>query len=135
MSFTISNANTGVDALAAIKIFTSGSGDSTVEFGVTGATDWAIGIDNSDSDIFKINNDALADSSLFAIDGNGNVVVGRLAQLAAGATDGFLHIPEIATAPTAAPPTTYTGKVPFVYDTTNSKLWVYDGGWVGIALA
>jgi len=35
-------------------------------------------------------------------------------------------------------PTTYTGRVPMVYDTTNHKFWIYDqpaGAWKGVVLA
>jgi hypothetical protein len=30
---------------------------------------------------------------------------------------------------------TLQGYVPFQYDTTNHKLWAYDGAWKGVVLA
>ena len=62
-----------------------------------------------------------------SIDGAGNVVVGRAA-LATSATDGFLYIPTCAGAPTGTP-TTKTGMVPLIFDTTNNNLYIYNGGW------
>lgn len=43
-------------------------------------------------------------------------------------TDGFIHIPSGAGAPTGVP-TTFTGTVPLYYDRTNHKLYVYDTTW------
>lgn len=59
-----------------------------------------------------------------------NVYIGALAALATTATDGFLHIPNCAGAPTGVP-TAITGKSPIVIDTTNNKMYIYSGGaWV-----
>jgi len=63
------------------------------------------------------------------IDSLGNVIV-NTAAIATTATDGFLYIPTCAGAPTGVP-TTYTGRAAMVYDTTNNKLWVYNGAWKG----
>jgi hypothetical protein len=43
-------------------------------------------------------------------------------------TSGFTHIPAAAGAPTGAP-TNPTGNVPMYYDTTNNKIYVYNGAW------
>jgi len=67
----------------------------------------------------------------FSISGLGNIVCGNQAALATDATDGFLYIPTCAGAPTGVP-TAYTGKVAVVFDTTNDKLYVYDGGWIDV---
>jgi hypothetical protein len=57
-----------------------------------------------------------------------------LAALTTTATDGFLYLPSCAGAPTGIP-TTQTGTVPCVFDTTDGKLYFYTGGaWVGLAV-
>jgi hypothetical protein len=60
----------------------------------------------------------------------GSFVVGNDA-LSTSATDGFLYIPTCAGTPTGAP-TTQTGTAALVYDTTNNKLYVYDGSWIDV---
>jgi hypothetical protein len=59
----------------------------------------------------------------------GGFVCGTAA-LATTATDGFLYIPTCAGTPTGVP-TARTGTVAMVFDTTNNKLYIYDGGWLG----
>lgn len=59
----------------------------------------------------------------------GNVVLGSAA-IATTATDGFLYATSCAGDPTGTP-TSYTGRSPVVYDSTNKKICVYDGAaWV-----
>jgi hypothetical protein len=59
----------------------------------------------------------------------GSLVLGAAA-VATTATDGFLYIPGCAGAPTGTP-TSQTGRVPLVVDTTNNKLYFYSSGsWV-----
>jgi len=53
------------------------------------------------------------------------------AALATDATDGFLYIPTCAGTPTGVP-TAQTGTVPLVFDTTNHKLYGYDGSWLDL---
>lgn len=57
-------------------------------------------------------------------------VVTSAGALATNATDGFLYIPTCAGTPTGTP-TAQTGTVALVYDTTNNKLYVYNGAWKG----
>lgn len=59
----------------------------------------------------------------------GSKVMG-VAALATNATDGFLYIPTCAGTPTGVP-TAQTGTVAMIFDTTNNKLYIYDGGWLG----
>lgn len=59
----------------------------------------------------------------------GSVIIGKAA-IATNATDGFLYIPTCAGNATGTP-TTVTGRVAIVWDTTNHKFLVYDGGWKG----
>lgn len=57
----------------------------------------------------------------------GGLVVGKAA-LATNATDGFLYIPTCAGTPTGTP-TTQTGTVPMIFDTTNDILYIYRATW------
>jgi hypothetical protein len=58
----------------------------------------------------------------------GNVVI-NTAAIATNATNGFLYVPSCAGTPTGTP-TTFTGRVPIVVDTTNNKLYFYStGAW------
>jgi hypothetical protein len=59
------------------------------------------------------------------VDNNGNVVVGT-GVLATNATNGFLYIPSCAGTPTGTP-TAYSGRVPLVWDSTNSILYIRSG--------
>lgn len=61
------------------------------------------------------------------LDANGNVTIGNAA-LSTSATNGFLYIPTCAGAPSGTP-TTKTGRVPMIYDTTNNNLYIYNSGW------
>jgi hypothetical protein len=61
-----------------------------------------------------------------------NGIVGQGA-LATNSTAGFGYMPTCAGAPTGVP-VARSGFVPFVYDTTNNKLWIYNGAWKGVAL-
>lgn len=61
---------------------------------------------------------------------NGNMVINSGA-IATNATNGFLYIPSCAGTPTGVP-TSYSGGIPLVFDSTNKKLYVYSGGsWIG----
>ena len=56
-----------------------------------------------------------------------SVVVGNAA-INTSDVEGFLYIASCAGTPTGTP-TTFAGRVPMVYDTTNHQFWIYDGGW------
>jgi len=67
-----------------------------------------------------------------------NVVPGALNVLANDTVDGFLYIPETATAAPSGTPTAYTGKAAICYDPANKVLYVYntdDTEWDLIQLA
>lgn len=51
------------------------------------------------------------------------------AAIATNATDGFIYIATCAGTPTGVP-TTQTGRVAMVYDTTNHQFWIYDAAWL-----
>ncbi|MBI4068108.1 tail fiber domain-containing protein, partial [Candidatus Kaiserbacteria bacterium] len=55
----------------------AGSGDAMMFFEISGVTNWAMGIDNSDSDKFKIAaSNGLGTNPVFTIDTSGNVGIG-----------------------------------------------------------
>lgn len=61
-----------------------------------------------------------------SVKGTKSVVVGSAA-IATDATDGFLYVPGCAGPPTGTP-TSFTGRVPIVVDTTNHKFYFFSGG-------
>ena len=68
-------------------------------------------------------------TTTLTLDSNNNVVCHNAAT-STSANDGFLYIPTCAGTPTGTP-TTYTGRVAMIFDTTNSKLYIYSGSWKG----
>ena len=47
-------------------------------------------------------------------------------------TDGFIYIPG-ANGPPTATPTTISPPFPLYYDSTNNKIYVYNGGWLSVS--
>lgn len=66
------------------------------------------------------------------VETNADVRLGNTAGLVTSSTVGFPYIPSVAGTPTGVP-TARTGFAPIVYDSTNHKLCVYDGGWKSTA--
>ena len=56
------------------------------------------------------------------------------AAISTSATDGFVYFPSCAGTPSGTP-TTQTGTVAIVYDTSANKLWAYNGSWRSVTLA
>ena len=75
-----------------------------------------------------------ADDDYLLFDKYGNVIFGNgTAAKGTTATDSFLMIPTCAGAPTGVPAHTYASSVPIIFDSTNNKIYVYDGGWIATA--
>lgn len=73
--------------------------------------------------------DSTASKYRFFLSSLGNAVIGDVGSaLPTNANNGFLYIPTTAGTPTGTP-TSYTGHVALLYDTTNHQFWIYDGGW------
>ena len=66
---------------------------------------------------------------------NGTFVVnGGGSALATTATRGFIYVPTCAGAPTGTP-VTNTGTVAIVFDTTDNRLYVYNGAWKAVTVS
>lgn len=63
---------------------------------------------------------------------DGNIAFNDAA-LATNATKGYVMIPSCAGAPTGVPADIPTGQVALHFDSTNNKIYVYDGGWISTA--
>lgn len=61
-------------------------------------------------------------------------VICNSSAIATNATDGFVYIPTTPGTPTGVP-RAYTGRVAMHYDTSDNRLWVYNGAWRSVALA
>lgn len=148
-----SSANTGIYYVGANRLGLSANGSNvlTLQSGIltvgglvltssdgtnsAPVFSWASDLDNG---MYRIgtNNVGLAAGGAKVLDLSATVVnvpvsltIGTGA-LATNATDGFLYIPSCAGTPTGTP-TTVTGRVPMIYDTTNHKFYIYDSGWKG----
>jgi hypothetical protein len=69
----------------------------------------------------------------FVITKTGSVIAGNRAALTTTAVDGFLYIPTCAGPPTGVP-TAQSGMVPMIFDSTNSKFYLYNAGWKGVVV-
>jgi hypothetical protein len=108
----------------------------TIECGSGATNGFQIGCDgNAPIEFYTLSKNSTSNIRL-TLDGAGNVVIGAAA-LATTATNGFPFMPSCPGAPTGTP-AAYTGRVPFIYDTTNNKLYVYNSvssAWKSTTLA
>lgn len=103
---------------------TSGAGgDITFSAGLGGAAGTP---GNGGEIVFRTAPDVTIATRL-TIDRKGNIAPGTAA-LATSATDGFIYQQSCAGTPSGVP-TTKTGRVAMIYDTSNNILYVYNGAW------
>lgn len=138
-AISIFNASGGASASAEVRLTNdqddfrltlNGSGDDNIanilaNSGLGGLNIATLGADPM---TFKTSN-----TLALTIDALQNIALGSGA-LATTATDGFLYIPTCAGIPTGTP-TTKTGRAPIIYDSTNNKIMIYDGAWIGIVVS
>lgn len=136
----LTNGDAGASALCQFKFATT-AGDLLIQAGSTaaGAACYMI-CDATYTGGLTVGTDGVTPfavrtnaASRLVVDGAGNTAIGTAAILTT-ATDGFLYIPTCAGTPTGVP-TAKTGLVPMVFDTSNNKFYIYDGGWIGIVLS
>lgn len=91
---------------------------------------------NAATDLFfytAANTTTVVGSQRLQISTGGNIVPGTAA-LATTATDGFIYLQSCAGTPTGVP-TSFTGRVACIYDSSANKIWVYSGSWRGVVVA
>jgi len=112
-----------------------GSSDDSIEFQISGATSDSA---NDPFGLGTLTNHGFAfitnSSRVGLIDKSGNFVIGS-GELADAATDGFLYIPTTTAGAPSGTPTSYSGRVPMVYDDTNNKLYIYNSSWKSVTLS
>ena len=114
--------------------------DNSGQMQITGGSESLPGFSNltdTNTGVALLGRDVLvlstAGTSRLDCDANGNVAV-NTAAIATNATNGFLYIPSCAGAPSGTP-TTKTGLVPMVYDSSNNKFYIYNGAWKSVTLS
>ena len=147
-SLAISVGGSGSPAgLNAAVYLNCGSGATSIlSFGTTGTGSWRHQVGTSGNlQIYDVTNTAAA--ATFVPGSNTSrqakfnaklicytsLVVG-IAALARNATTGFLYLPTCQGTPTGTPQTN-VGTAAAVYDTSDNKLYVYNGGWKSVVLS
>ena len=131
----IANAGYVFNVLGSCEFKTAG----TVSFSLTDTSQttdqkvWQFLNQSTNFILRRVSDDNSAATIYFTITGTGSVVIGNAA-LATNATAGFLYIPTCAGTPTGTP-TAQTGRVPMIYDSSNNRLYIYNGGWKSVVLA
>jgi hypothetical protein len=115
------------------KVHISSSGNpGDVQLALTRTAAGTYGLSVGGSSELNFVSGGYAGTVRMTLDANGNLIMGTAA-LATSATNGFLYMAGGAGAPTGAP-TANTGRYPFYYDSTNNKIWVYNGSWRGVVV-
>ncbi len=128
------NTNGGSHSLIWLQNGGNSGGNAYMRFTSQSVIDWTFGLKRTTNNIhFSVSN-ALGTSDALQITFHNSLVLNNAA-VATNATDGFLYIATCAGTPTGVP-TSFTGRVPIVFDTTGVKIWVYTGGaWKGVVVA
>lgn len=93
-----------------------------------------VGIDYTGAySIYRENSNGFTQNMGFNFDGN-SVAIGGTTALATTATNGFMYIPVISGTPTGTPDSK-SGRVAICFDSTNNKLWAYNGSWKSSTLS
>lgn len=130
INYTISHTdNTNAASHASIEMLTGGGsgGDPVIHLDITGGTDWCIGVDNSDSDKFKISQSAttVGTNDFVTVTSTGQVGIGQASPDASAkfelvsTTQGLL-LPRMTTAQRDAIGSPAAGLL--IYNTTTNKL-------------
>jgi len=64
-----------------------------------------------------------------------NLVLGGGVALSTSATDGYIMIPSCAGAPTGVPRNNAAGQIAMHYDSTNNRIYFYNGAWRSVVVA
>lgn len=133
--FNSSTASNTCNARLVLQTQSSGSGGAFVYTTIAGLVNWSFGANVYDS-TFTIANDGTVGGSnqWVQITKLGSVLLGNNVALGTTATDGFLYINSCG-GTAAGTPTSRTGAVPMVYDTTHNKLFIYNSGWKSATFA
>ncbi len=134
---TFFNSNTTdstADSQFEVKVGGANGGDPKFVYTINGVTNWAMGVDNSDSDKFKIGNSStLGGADKMTITSGGLVGIGTASPAASAlldltSTTGALLLPRMTTTQRDAL-TAVNGMQ--VYNSTTGKVNIYEGGaWV-----
>lgn len=110
---------------------------STRKFGTAAAIPLALASDWNGTSNPQILLEPMTQTNPYMVLGydGSDVLIGPLAAISNSATHGFLGLPTVAGAPTGTPNKYAAGRALAVFDTTNHKIWVYDGTWKGVVVA
>ncbi len=117
-----------------VNVKAAGAGNNAqMLFEISAGQDWMVGNKQTDGTFRVSNSTTLGTNDVLVADSSRNLVLAQ-GSLAAGATNGFPYIPTIGASPSGTP-TAKAGWVPFAYDATNNKLYVYNAAWKQVGLA
>jgi hypothetical protein len=98
------------------------------------AETFTIGINSASANRLEFANSISLGSAVRAFLTTAGSWVFGVAAIATNATDGFIYIKSCAGAPTGVP-TTQTGTIPMIFDSTNNKIYYYNSGWKSATVA